>query len=437
LLIFTNNFKVYAKFAVNTFISNKKQGRTMEVSAIDAIRPRQIQWQTLTAREIIKYESAGMDVPSEYLTWAKTFKNDLAASDKDEVTYEMAKKAQNNTDDIQNKDDYVKTDETKGSAVSEDKTKELSEDDAEKTGDDEEQVANEEEKSAAQSMRENLDAQGVSLRSQAKIFTSESKSTWKTTLISRALMATLGGQSDDEIESLENYMEQLLAKAEATQNELKSEVENINSGQNDESSFQKIDKLQQELQHYGVDGQSQISGSEALFDGFNTSLNAQSGVIDHAIDFGTETVDIGNDLISQRTSFWRRIINYIIGRRAISAGTHAVKRGDATGTVQSAVLSANNSNKSEVSALKAKVEAKTGVAANPAKQTKSDKDIKSDEENNEQNSITKKQQEQDEKDNENKATAAPDPIKDQLKVASADFDEIIKHKLRRGEQPEA
>ena len=62
----------------------------MEISAISAVSPRQIDWRKLTAKEIIKYEQQGVEVPNEYLQWAKQFQADLNSAQNDDTTYEMA-----------------------------------------------------------------------------------------------------------------------------------------------------------------------------------------------------------------------------------------------------------------------------------------------------------------------------------------------------------
>ena len=62
----------------------------MDVSRIEAVPIRQIEWRKLTANQIIKYENLGLDIPSQYLQWAKEFLNDVNSAQKDEITYEMA-----------------------------------------------------------------------------------------------------------------------------------------------------------------------------------------------------------------------------------------------------------------------------------------------------------------------------------------------------------
>ena len=66
----------------------------MDVSRIEAISPKQIDWRKLTAKEIIKYDNQGVEVPPEYLQWAKDFRADLTANDKDETAV-IEKKSNN------------------------------------------------------------------------------------------------------------------------------------------------------------------------------------------------------------------------------------------------------------------------------------------------------------------------------------------------------
>ena len=64
-------------------------------------------------------------------------------------------------------------------------------------------------------------------------FIGESVSARGETLESAALMSATARQSDNEIQSLDNHMKELLAKAEQIQSELKNEVDSVNDGEND------------------------------------------------------------------------------------------------------------------------------------------------------------------------------------------------------------
>ena len=182
----------------------------MDVSRIEAISPKQIDWRKLTAKEIIKYESTGIEVPPEYLQWARAFHADLEANDTDEVTYEKDTSQQLQT---QNPQEIVSID--------------TSEQDGEVSDD-----MPPEDKTAAQSKREELQNAGVSLRSQARIFTKDSKEATRETFLSAAVISVMEDLSNNEIQALDSHMKEILSKAEADQNELKGEITKINDSKN-------------------------------------------------------------------------------------------------------------------------------------------------------------------------------------------------------------
>lgn len=62
----------------------------MDVSRVSMVTPKVIDWRKLTAKDIIKYDAEGMEIPSQYLSWARSFQVDLEKNDTDETTYEMA-----------------------------------------------------------------------------------------------------------------------------------------------------------------------------------------------------------------------------------------------------------------------------------------------------------------------------------------------------------
>ncbi len=67
----------------------------MNVSRIEGFNPAiKINWQTLTAREILRFSDLGVQVPNEFLTWASEFIESVYEGDKDSVTYEMAQSFQ-------------------------------------------------------------------------------------------------------------------------------------------------------------------------------------------------------------------------------------------------------------------------------------------------------------------------------------------------------
>lgn len=369
----------------------------MDVSRISAVSPKQIDWRKLTASEIIKYDNQGIDVPAQYLQWAKDFREDLEANDKDNTTYEMATSSSN-----------IKTSED--TSVPVDSSVE-SED-----GDTTDAPQDEDEKTAAQTKREELQDAGVSLRNQAKIFTGDSKEASKAVLESASVISDTEEQSINEIQSLENYMAALLSKAEATQNDLKSEVANINNNKNDASAFGKINKLQQQLERYGNEGQTNLAASEADFSTFESAISGQSGVILNAEDFGTETIGVGNDLLTSiKGSYLFRLRDFIAGRRAIRAGEGAVTNSENTAAIQTQAISTNSDNASRVNSYKNDVQNTTGVAGIS---------LSKDSDNNSS---------MEEKNETEKAAAAQNAGVQQADIAGANLDKVLQAKIKKGE----
>lgn len=370
----------------------------MDVARIEAISPKQIDWRKLTAKEIIKYESTGVEVPPEYLQWARSFRADLEANDTDEVTYEKATspqpQVQQNQDTAQTETPTEESDEITGANV---------------------EGGTEEDKTAAQAKREQLQNEGVSLRTQARIFTKDSRQASKETLQSAATIVVAQELSNNEIQALDSHMKEILSKAEADQNELKNEVAKINNNKNDPSSFGKINKLQKQLERYGNEGQADLMAAEGNFEMYGSTISAQSETILNAQDFGSETIGVGNDLLTSiRGHYFFRIIDFVIGRRAVKTGERTVDTSEKTAELQTQAQSLNSDNKSAVSGYKNEVENKTGVA--PVATTKaSDNQSSQEQENDSQKSVTG-----------NEATETD-------KAASANLDQVLQAKIRKGE----
>ena len=378
----------------------------MDVARIDAVSPRQIDWRKLTAKEIIKYDSQGIDVPVEYLQWAKQFRADISSGDKDDTTYEMATNPATIETNQPEPSIQISAD-TDNNSVNDDNT---NDDNQNKT-----------ELTPAQQKREELQNSGVSLRNQAKSFTVDSKNASKSMLESAAIIASTQELSNNEIQALDGEMKELLSKAEAAQNELKSQVANINNSKNDKSAFAKINRLQKELERYGNEGQSNLAASESDFSSYDATLNAQTNGILNAKDFGSETVGVGNDLLTSiRGRFIWALYDYIIGQKAVQAGDRAVGLSESTSELQTQAISQNSDNKSQVAGYKNDVESKTGVAA-----------VK------ESNKSEGKSSEQDDSSSDSSKASSDNTVTETDKAASGNLDAILKAKIRRGEDTQA
>lgn len=375
----------------------------MDVSRIEAISPRQIDWRRLTANQIIKYQEQGVDVPSQYIQWAQNFVNSIYSDDV--TTYEKATSSSS-----------VET-STNTSDVTSENTEETAP--VDESGDTTTEETN---KTEAQTKREQLQQDGVSLVDQAISFTSDSNAGRKAVNESASIISDAQDASVNEIQELESYMDELLAKAEQTQNEFKNEVSKINEDKSDKSTFAKINRLQQELQKMGTQGQSEISATEANLIGFDSLINAQTPTIDLALDFGGETVTVGNELmdVAKRSGLMGIFYYMPIAKTTINAGNSAVDASDNTLNLQNETLDINNANKSTASSFKIQVQSKTGVAAAPVLKGEAGSDENSDPNSQEAGKT------------QNNLTSNSDKT-DLANNQTASLDEILKKKIREGQ----
>lgn len=375
----------------------------MDVSRIEAISPRQIDWRRLTANQIIKYQEQGVDVPSQYIQWAQNFVNSIYSDDV--TTYEKATSSSS-----------VET-STNTSDVTSENTEETAP--VDESGDTTTEETN---KTEAQTKREQLQQDGVSLVDQAISFTSDSNAGRKAVNESARIISDAQDASVNEIQELESYMDELLAKAEQTQNEFKNEVSKINEDKSDKSTFAKINRLQQELQKMGTQGQSEISATEANLIGFDSLINAQTPTIDSALDFGGETVTVGNELmdVAKRSGLMGIFYYMPIAKTTINAGNSAVDASDNTLNLQNETLDINNANKSTASSFKIQVQSKTGVAAAPVLKGEAGSDENSDPNSQEAGKT------------QNNLTSNSDKT-DLANNQTASLDEILKKKIREGQ----
>lgn len=375
----------------------------MDVSRIEAISPRQIDWRRLTANQIIKYQEQGVDVPSQYIQWAQNFVNSIYSDDV--TTYEKATSSSS-----------VET-STNTSDVTSENTEETAP--VDESGDTTTEETN---KTEAQTKREQLQQDGVSLVDQAISFTSDSNAGRKAVNESASIISDAQDASVNEIQELESYMDELLAKAEQTQNEFKNEVSKINEDKSDKSTFAKINRLQQELQKMGTQGQSEISATEANLIGFDSLINAQTPTIASALDFGGETVTVGNELmdVAKRSGLMGIFYYMPIAKTTINAGNSAVDASDNTLNLQNETLDINNANKSTASSFKIQVQSKTGVAAAPVLKGEAGSEENSDPNRQEAGKT------------QNNSTSNSDKT-DLANNQTASLDEILKKKIREGQ----
>ena len=408
----------------------------MDVSRIEAYNPNKINWRNMTAKEILKYEKQGVEVPDVYVQWAHKFLQNIQKYDNDEVTYENAKAI------TRHQSNEAKTNENSRSGANTkvkdlDKPKETEDQTSEEdaalavenanistdSGDSESTSTDNGTEAiqltAAQTKRKDFQDKGVGLREQAISFTQDSQTYGSQASSEISTMDSIESSSNNEIAELEGAMKELIAEADAKQQELRQNVDKINNEKSDSSTFARIEKLQKELEQLGMSGQNEIAQSEGTLRGYSSDINAGQAIMFNAGDFGTETVDVGNELLSTTGGAWWFNIDRMIGQKAVNAGNSAIRKAQEG---ENAVISAqitNNANIGKVPELKTSITDKTGVDAQNAKSQGNAS---------EQDPITGKEKEAD-KDIKTASNDGTDTT-DKLHIS---IDELVKRKVRRGE----
>lgn len=139
----------------------------------------------------------------------------------------------------------------------------------------------------------------------------------------------------------------------------------------------------------------------------------------NAKDFGTETVDVGNELLSTTGGYWWFNIDRMIGANAVRAGNSAIAKAQSGEDDVRAADSANNSNIGRLPELKNAINDKTGIEAQNTKQQGNAS---------EQDPITGK-----EKESEKDVKTASNDGTDTTDKLNISIDELVKRKVRRGE----
>lgn len=408
----------------------------MDVSRIEAYNPNKINWRDMTAKEILKYEKEGVHVPDVYTQWAHDFLNNIQKYDNDEITYENAKaitrhqsnEAKTNENTRGNENTKVKdldkpdgsedkeSQEVQAAAVENANITAVNADSESAPSQDGTEAI---QMTAAQLKRKDFQDKGVNLREQAVSFSQDSQSAGSAAQEQANAVREIQSNSDNEIAELEGTMRELIAEADAKQQELKNQVNIINNEKSNHSTFAKIDKLQKELEQLGMNGHNEISQGEGILRGYSGQIAAGQEVMLSAADFGTETIDVGNELLSTTGGAWWFNIDRMVGENAVKAGDNAVAKALAGEDAARSADSANNANIGKVPELRNGITDKSGVRVQNAL-TQGNAS--------EQDPITGKEKEADKdiKTAQNDGTDTTDKL-------HLSIDELVKRKVRRGE----
>ena len=397
----------------------------MDISRIEAYNPSRIDWKRLTAKEIMQYKNRGVEVPDIYLQWANDFLNTVEAQRNDQITYEnaesqarnqTAEKAQESNGELV-PNDGGSIDGSEEGDNSEETTPQVSIEKAEIKNNAGTETAEEVEKKplSAAEVREKMKKDGADIVSIAATFKGYSEANAAEAASSADISNNIQASSASSIEELESNMHDLMAKIE----EAKNEIKNIAPKADDEGAIARINQLQAEIDAMAESGLSELMGAGEMFDGYDTTLTQQEAVGKIAQEYGTETVDAGQEVRSY-------ILFNSFGHNVISAGKKAISEGENAEVMQKNALSTNEDSQSRLNALESEMQSKTGI--------KIQKNIENEEEPQENNEVTTQNNNKEEKPESDKTikTSQNDGT-DNTDKANTDVNEIIKRKIRRGE----
>ncbi len=371
----------------------------MDVSRIEAISPRQIDWRRLTANQIIKYQEQGVDVPSQYIQWAQNFVNSIYSDDV--TTYEMS---ESNSNTISPQKTSVDTTTTT-----------TSESETSPTVDDTNQDENEDEKNlSASDYVALLKSQGmgkIPIAGELKTKSEEKKVEADNSADICSISADSAAVS---IENLESYMSDLLSQA----NDIKSQMQQLKNKKDDTgSNISKLNKLSQQLKNLGTTGQNTVSVYSGEFSGLQSLVSEQLTPINSASDYGETTIEAGKNLLAGP---W--LVRF--RRNVIKAGENAVSASETAQGIQSQADNSIAQDINSANSFKHEITATTGVANASINENGNNKQSNNEEGKSPVGSNSNSQKS--DKTSQNDKT-------DLANNQTASLDEILKKKIREGQ----
>ncbi len=392
----------------------------MEISRIQAYKPSVIDWKSLTAREIIKYKSTGVEVPNLYYQWAINFINDVENARNDDVTYQSAKAAsRHSSQSVKNKEDEPVESSDNIDQTGDENSEDIEAEEASAFGSvtvlenpqtESEQQQQQEQKLNAKETREKMEQDGYSKWAVAREFRNISNDNAAASSESVDISQSAEQSSNDEISELESDMTSIMSQID----DIRDRINAIKNKKDDPTITSQIRRLNQQIKSLGINAQTQLAGYGKDFDDFNSLINAQTEIGDVSIDFGEETKSIGKTFL-----YW---IFYPFGRSVIRAGENAVSKGSEANEASAQALNTNNSNISTTNSYKARIQITTGVG----EVSLENENTKNDEKDPNQIDGKTKEADKDIKTAENDGSDTTDKL-------HLNIDEILKRKIRRGE----
>ena len=255
--------------AVKTYFQQKKN--------------QDIAWKNLTADEIIKYINQGEDVPEEIKRWATEVQKlqDIP----DDITYASVN-GSSNKDEINN----TRADSDEPDA----------DDAAEKTT-----------MTQAQQFRQNLELDGMSKYDQGKTMSDQSVTATKAEETMATRLSEIQELSEVLSSQAENKADETVQKTSSMKQELNQLIEKAKSGDKSltPADFNRISELGNILNATGLQVQAEIGDIGNQISALDNEIIQFENIAPTATDFGTETVAIGSELVTNDTDKQNEIKN--------------------------------------------------------------------------------------------------------------------------------
>lgn len=255
--------------AVKTYFQQKKN--------------QDIAWKNLTADEIIKYINQGEDVPEEIKRWATEVQKlqDIP----DDITYASVN-GSSNKDEINN----TRADSDEPDA----------DDAAEKTT-----------MTQAQQFRQNLELDGMSKYDQGKTMSDQSVTATRAEGTMATRLSEIQELSEVLSSQAENKADETVQKTSSMKQELNQLIEKAKSGDKSltPADFNRISELGNILNSTGIQVQAEIGDIGNQISALDNEIVQFANVAPTATDFGTETVAIGSELVTNDTDKQNEIKN--------------------------------------------------------------------------------------------------------------------------------
>ena len=401
----------------------------MDVSRIEAFNPNRINWKILTAKEIMKYERQGIEVPNVYLQWAQEFLNSVNAGDNDNITYEAAhaEKRHNSLKEnsAQDQDEAINEnseDDTKAEYESSDSNSPavnvIPQEGASENSSDTESNSEEDGKISADDKYKQMRDDGKSYFKIGMEFRKLSREKAKESNISSGISESVSEVSSEESDTMDSSIQDLIAEVE----ELRSQINSLKNSK-DTGNHSMINRLNAQIKSLGAQGQALLASYSGDFTSYEQLLGEQVGIGADAIDYGDKTSDIA-------AKFKYNPFLYVFGRRVERAGKSAVDSGSAA---EAAANDANSVNQKSLSNLQSnvfKIAMETGVVP----QKEDDNEEKTTEISTEDNnSEFEKSGDSQANESDKAVTTSNNDGTDTTDKADISIDEILKRKIRKGQ----